>query len=549
MALARAKNLPHAAYFLDVKAAYYRVIRASLSFLGHTDTALRSVLSQLKVPPAFLHDVMACATGAKLLDQLSPHLQAFVDQTLRGTHFRMDGCDYLTHTRAGVRPGDAIADILFAFVQADFLQALQERLTEEGFFEDDVLHGSPLAGRLISPTWADDTVPLFSAPSCARLLEKTTQLGAVMHELLHTRGLCPKYEKGKTEVVAMLTGPGALSSKHRLFVMDGGYVSFSARTGRVHVRCVPTYTHLGGRVQCRGGVLADILQKSATAFAAIRPLQRSVLQSPLIPLPEQRQILVSLGISRLAFSAPTWGLLNHSESEAWRKAWTRLCRALTQDDRWTGTPTFPDTAAVCTAVGMPAPAPFLRGERLHHFVRLVVSLQETLLALLRLEYAASEQSWLACLQSDLRWASALVDFPASIHEDFPDGLIQCCLDTPSRIHRLIKAAVALAPHEALLTSPEAATGLFVRDRCNQHFSSYWHKLALHRFSTHGLRAEADSFASGVTCPACLKRHWTRSRLLRHLQYGSTPCLRVLSAHAMHVPPLYAAEREGLAQQA
>ena len=49
----------------------------------------------------------------------------------------MEGCDYLTHTRAGVRPGDAIADILFAFVQADFLRALQERLTEDGFFEDE----------------------------------------------------------------------------------------------------------------------------------------------------------------------------------------------------------------------------------------------------------------------------------------------------------------------------------------------------------------------------------------------------------------------------
>ena len=408
--------------------------------------------------------------------------------------------------------------------------------------------GSPLAGRLISPTWADDTVPLLSAPTCARLLEKIAYLGAVRHELLHTRGLCPNYSKGKTEVVALLIGCGAQHSKHQLFVADGGLVSFPSRTGQVSVRCMPSYTHVGGRVQCRGGVLADILQKSAAAYAAVRPLQRTVLRSPLIPLSERRQILVSLGISRLAFSAPTWGLLNHTESEAWRKAWTRLCRALTQDDRWTGTPTLPDTAAVCTAVGMPAPAPFLRGERLHHFVRLVVSLQETLLMLLRLEKASSEQSWLDCLLQDLRWAATLVDFPASVFEDFPDGLMQCCLDSPVRMHRLIKEAVARAPHEALISNPEAATGHFVCDRCNQHFSS-WHKLALPRFATHGLRAEADSYASGVTCPACLKRHWTRARLLRHLQYGSTPCLRVLSSHVMHVLPLLASDREDLAQQA
>ena len=101
----------------------------------------------------------------------------------------------------------------------------------------------------------------------------------------------------------------------------------------------------------------------------------------------------------------------------------------------------------------------------------------------------------------------------------------------------------MCTHETLATSPEADVRLC--NRCNQQFTS-WHKLALHRFAAHGLRSEADSFAGGVTCPACLKRHWTRPRLLRHLQHGFPKCLSALSAHDMNVSPLQDGARDELA---
>ena len=239
----------------------------------------------------------------------SPHLQAFVDQTLRGTHFRMDGCDFLTHTRAGVRPGDAISDILFAFVQADFLRALQESLVVF-FFEDDVLQDSPLAGRPISPTWADDTVPLLSAPTCARLLVKVARLGEIMHELLHSRGLCPNCPNyGK---FFWLWG-AFLQAAQQLFVADGGCISSPARTGPEGVRCVSPCRHPAEVCSCFFCDSSPAVRLAVTSASFVRTLPNSCLPGGLKTGPLH---------SNMGFRV--------SESEAWRKAWTRLGRALAQ---------------------------------------------------------------------------------------------------------------------------------------------------------------------------------------------------------------------------
>ena len=544
-AACRASRWPHAAYFLDVTAAYYRVIRCAFTELGETDEAVCAILRRLKVPPVYLQQVQAWATGACLLKDVSPHVRAFVAQTLHGTHFRVRGGSFITQTHAGVRPGDALADALFAFLQADFLRALEEVLVQSGFYEDDLFRNTAIGSKLIAPTWADDTVPLLSAPSCARLLEKLCLLGAQVHQLLQERGMQPNYDKGKTEIVATLIGPQAHACRHDLFIAHACRLTFTAPEGVIAVRCVPSYTHLGGRVCTRGGVLPDILQKSAAALAAVAPLRRSVFRCPFLALAVKRQIMASLAISRLSFSAPTWGRLNISETEAWRKAWTRLIRFLVPDDRWTGHPTLPGTLEVCRAAGVVQPGPFLRSERLLHYVRLVGSFQETLHAMLLHERRISDDSWLHLLEEDLRWAAALVDLPQSAVKDFPDGLTQFALDSPTRASRLFRLAAARAEHEATACSVDQDRGLFRCEHCAAQFTSE-QRLSVHRFAVHGLRSAADSVASGTHCPCCMRQYWTRARLVRHLQHNSPICLQLLLEHGLQPAPLSEEERKHIA---
>ena len=543
-AIARARRLPHAAYFLDISSAYYRVIRTAFAELGESDSALLAVLHRLQVPPAYLQEVAAWANDTCLLDGTSPHVRAFIQQTLQGTHFRMQGGSFLTATQAGVRPGDSLADALFSFVQADFLRALEHDLSAQGFFEDDLLADTTLTGRLLAPTWADDTVPLVSAPSCWRLLDKVSILGSTVHRLLHCRGLRPNYSKGKTEVVAALIGPQAQACRRHLHITRADWFEFPAAEGPQQVKCVTAYTHLGGRVHARGGIMADIMQKSAAAFNAVAPLRRTVFKSKLLGAAIKRQVLASLAVSRLAFSAPTWGRLNVSETEAWRKAWTRLMRLLTNDDRWTGRPSLPDTSSVCEAAGVVLPGPFLRGERLLHFVRLARSLQDTLFQLLQLEFQHASDSWLLLLREDLHWAAELVALPSAALECFPEGLLQFVLDCPAKAQRLFKLATRRAAHECTVSNKEPEAGLFKCEHCALQFTSV-HRLSVHLFASHGLRCPADAFVAGTTCPVCLRQYWTRSRVIRHLQYNSPSCLQQLLEHGMHAAPLCDNERRQL----
>ena len=346
---ARAQGLSHAALFFDVSSAYYRVIRQAFCELGTTDRALLAILHRLKVPDEYVKELLGWVQGAKLLRDVSPHLRALISQMMQATHFQTDGGTCIHETYAGVRPGDAIADVLYSFLQADFLRALRAATDEHQLTFQDALFGSSLAGRLLVPTWADDCVALLSARQPALLLQRLETIAALAHGLMHARGMAPNYTQGKTEAMIQFLGIGALQARRLLHVGQNGRLSFQAAEGVITCHCVPTYSHLGGRVHYQGGVLTDILQSAASALAALRPLSRSGLRNPALPFGRRRQTLRSLGFSRLLFSSPSWGPLNLFEQEAWRKSWTKIARLLFPDDRWTHQPVLPGTPEVCAA--------------------------------------------------------------------------------------------------------------------------------------------------------------------------------------------------------
>ena len=77
------------------------------------------------MPDAYIQELLGWVQGAKLLQDVSPHLRALVSQMMQATHFQTAGGSCIHETYAGVRPGDAIADVLYSFLQADFLRALR----------------------------------------------------------------------------------------------------------------------------------------------------------------------------------------------------------------------------------------------------------------------------------------------------------------------------------------------------------------------------------------------------------------------------------------
>ncbi|CAE7798987.1 unnamed protein product [Symbiodinium sp. CCMP2456] len=102
--------------FFDVKAAYYQVVRETLT----------------GVPDAAIADLMAQLTRLNHLASYgsSDHLIGMARELFRGTWFRLDADSTLVSTKAGVRPGDPLADIFFAVSFSAYVQSVQQELID-----------------------------------------------------------------------------------------------------------------------------------------------------------------------------------------------------------------------------------------------------------------------------------------------------------------------------------------------------------------------------------------------------------------------------------
>ena len=339
---------------VDVSSAYYRVLRQAFGQgdLEHDEDIVK-LLALLQVPPSTLHEICDWLSATDLLQKAPPHCTALIRAFLRGTFFRIQGAPGIVRTRAGSRPGDSIADLLFSLVQADFLQAVRARV--DGLAATDpVLSSLELPVRSIIPVWADDAVVLLSQRTTSQLLQAARHTLEAVHGEYTRRAMAPNYAPGKSE---------ALFSFKDLYIKQAGVLTFQAQGSTIGVHCVRAYTHLGGRVCDTGRFLPDIAQHVSAAWAQVKPLARQVLRNPVLPFAKRRLILNSLAFSAASGTAATWGPLNGQEVRAWRTGYIRLVRLLGRDDRHTGQPSLPAEEDVCRAFRFASPLAYLRAER------------------------------------------------------------------------------------------------------------------------------------------------------------------------------------------
>ncbi|CAE7247533.1 impdh [Symbiodinium sp. CCMP2592] len=536
LALAHSQKVSSAAIFMDVSSAYYRVVRQALTGDVENDEQVCQVLGLLGVQRESMHAVCEWLAGTHLLQQASPHSQRILAEFLRGTHFSLRGSADVYRTQAGTRPGDALADVLFAMVQADCLAAVEKRLDAEGLLSDPVTEAAFAGSKLVAPTWADDTVLLQVSASAEQQLAKTTRTMAVLHEEFLRRAMLPNCKRGKTEILFAFRGRQAPALRQLLLSKQGGVLRFSVGETSISVCCVKRYVHLGGHVTERPGAAADILQHVAAATAAIRPLRSAVLRDDRIPLTVRKLCLSSLALSTASSTAATWSRLTLAEANTWKQGYIKLLRSLSRDDRFTGCPSLPGEKEVCRHFRMPSPHAFLRVQRLRHFQRLVLT-QPSLLDLLVTEYRLSPAtSWLGLLQDDAHWLQSLTSVPEEARL-FPEGLAEWSLYHPAAFRTATRHA-SLALHHplydpawvaAVASDEPAPAKTWPCDCCDAAFASQ-QQLAAHRFAVHGRHCEARRITCGTTCHVCCTRFWTRARLIRHLQHDSPKCLSCLVSH-------------------
>ena len=129
----RGRKQPHAIVFADLKAAFYSVLRI---FLAAPPTDALTLQAQLRELGLDEHTVDAVADhvahtmheGGWVEETLIARLQ----HLLEATWFVMSEGTRLVSTGAGSRPGDPLADLIFALIVGPVLQSLHLQLSEAG---------------------------------------------------------------------------------------------------------------------------------------------------------------------------------------------------------------------------------------------------------------------------------------------------------------------------------------------------------------------------------------------------------------------------------
>ena len=487
--------------FLDLKSAFYSVLREFLvGSPGKDDLPDRQPWGE------FLG-----------------RLQGILDSTW----FVISGSSRVVVTEKGSRPGDPLADILFALVAQQVL-----RVTEDSILQRGAAAALPLAAIIqekagtvhdfVSCCWHDDLAVAIVAD--AQQLEATCRsVSHVVFDAFRTRGLSPGLAKGKTEWILCPQGSHSKETKRNVLRGSQHFVHLLQEDGPpLSIGTTNLYRHLGSMISCDGSLLPEIRRRLGEAFAAGQPLRKQVFGNPRLPLHVRITLFRSLVLSRLLHNCGAWPVLQKGEARAWQGGVLRLYKLLL-----TGAAGIHDAhnvaQEICTGVQLPSPAQLLHIERLRLLYQLATRACQPVLALLEAGLG-SERCWLSAANQGISWLAEAcrrhLPQPWIAHPS-PDEVIAWIRPTGTKfLHAIQKGwghACRQKPDSVILLLPQplpcppAACPLCAFVAKNRT------GLCGHLSHHHSLRSVARRLVRGTNCPECCREFHTRQRILAHLR--------------------------------
>ena len=241
--------------------------------ISHDSTIVR-LFQRFNLEPSDLQELMqvVCRGGAMDEAGVPPALR----QVIRDLHYqtwfttRFSDGTRMCKTLAGSRPGESLADTVFAYIYSKLLCRIYESAAAEGlafslFYDPGVgPYGTGMDGsEQVSwdGTWADDSAFPTVASNPAELLQKAVRLSEVVLGACQSFGLTPNMKVGKTSMLLRLRGPGVVAAKKAHFI--DGATALHVAAMDVAVPVVPQYRHLGGILDAGGTMVAEARHRIA----------------------------------------------------------------------------------------------------------------------------------------------------------------------------------------------------------------------------------------------------------------------------------------------
>ena len=323
---AKKQGQSHAVIFLDIRAAFYSVVKQLVAGTASGMHSLDKVFEKMNLPIHMKEEFMQQTMGINLIKEAtgSSIMANSIAAMLGQTWFVIPESKTLQAPMTGSRPGDPSADVLFSLVLAKVITVIEERAQQAGI----QLSRQTNAGNVSQMvTWVDDIA--FSITADADLLiRKTMDMLAIVQDAMLEHGLSLSYGVGKTAVLITFHGKGATTARQEAEQKYGhGLVLVSEHKGKVIIPMVGHYRHLGGFVTRSGSRLPELRVRTAGALSKLKPLKRLLVHQGLQK--EQRSRLIkSLGLSVFTLHAGTLYALTQGEFQVWQAGVYKIYQSL-----------------------------------------------------------------------------------------------------------------------------------------------------------------------------------------------------------------------------
>ena len=545
--------------FLDIKSAYYRVVRQLLTSRGDNGASIERLMEYLDLhdtEPDDLRQAIAVRT-AEGEEFLQRQQELLLEEAMTSTSTRRTE---LLESLAGSRPGDGLADIAFGLIFQRLMKIVLHKIREELDIPEVDVHGPfDLTGsvgsraqipHIMDVVWADDLALAYQCRHSEQIGRAMQIITSHVFQQCVRHGLTPNLKKGKSEIMIIPCGKGCRKTRADLFnfMHPTLLIPNVAETLR-EVRLVPQYRHLGTRIHVGRRLMTEIKARMGQAWTIYRKYRRQIFQNPRLGLKKRIFLFKSLIMSVFEYNLGTWGPLLQSEFRYFEKRLMAFYRGLARAEIAEEELRLWNNDRVRAHVQLPSATVILHGARLRYAISIYRSAPSTLWSLL-----SSEGNWIRALEEAQVWFFAQLKGygpDRNGHEWRPD-LHQWRMQDGASMSKWIRRAEQhdILQHtkqteweewhfntmhsfisnglQCVIPKPSAEDDKQHQEACLACHRTFpglaaW---SVHAFKVHGVCNRARPLVGGSRCDSCAKEYNTTTKLQAHLCYNQE-CYRKL----------------------
>ena len=542
-----------AIFFIDVKAAFYSVLREFIFGAPADAETLARLCMRLAVPPETHQQLIHNLASFQPLLPRDHQLHDLVEEQHASTHFGIRSLDHCTAaTKKGTRPGDPWGDIIWNILMASIAKEIDAQLIEQGLVDAmpcaDIGLGKEVGGRVHIPgvIFVDDHAVPISTDDPALLLSKLSKVASIVITTLQKHGLTTNMLPTKTAALVCFRGRGSKQQFADAYGQSEPGIDVPTPSGSKRLPLVTQYKHLGGIIAQTGRMAPEIVQRQGASRTSWQHAKKAVLTKRLIPINVRRGVIEGDIMASTLFNCHTWSKLHEDDlhclkTHLFKNATTLLGKDPTKDP--------PTTLQAHAETRSATLDDWMHYQRLAYLARAVQHGGQQLMALLVAE-ANGPDAWLSNLTGAAAWLQMHRPGMAIITTANYTHLVERILHDPRKWKSEIKAAKLAATGQRWAAQPghdvtkhvsylRGGPELEAQDQrgapalactvCGKAFYTQ-QQLRAHSFRLHQKRRTARYFAWTSACLACGKQWHTRARLIMHLTRGAgTDCLKRLQA--------------------